>query len=489
MNELLTILNPLSVNEFEVNTNIGSWTYDIVSDQFEWENHFKDVIDIEPINGSLESSIERIFISKDSQILKKKFYSCIEDYKTFSITAHLKTKSSKIIKVIVTAVPLVKEGNIISIVGSFHPQFTPHKKDLALHEYKLILDKFAVVAQTDTRGKITYCNDNFCKISNYSQAELLGSDHRIVNSGYHPKTFFKEMWTTITSGQTWSGEVCNRARSGELYWVHTYITPLYDNHLITAFLTIRFDITEKKVLAEQINKQTQERLQFSAHLATLAELSVSIAHEVNNPLAVIDAMNTHLRKKNPTNPPIQQATQKIQRAVSRIAKITKLFKNFSRNTNSDDFKEANIEEIVQETIEFCQTALSKLNIEITAIDIPKELTLYCREIEVSQAILNLINNARDSIQDLETKWIEIAVKESEAHIHFTVTDSGDGIPLNQRSKIMESFYTTKAVGKGTGLGLSIVRRFVNNHNGKFYIDHNKENTCFVMKFPKKTKAQ
>lgn len=135
-----------------------------------------------------------------------------------------------------------------------------------LAAYREALDKIAIVAMTDVRGRIVEVNDRFCSISGYSRAELLGSTHSLLNSGHHPRSFFDELWKTISTGKVWRGDICNRAKCGRIYWVDTTIAPLRATvGRLKGYVSIRFDITDRKTAekaaqVEYLRRQDSETL-------------------------------------------------------------------------------------------------------------------------------------------------------------------------------------------------------------------------------------
>ena len=235
--------------------------------------------------------------------------------------------------------------------------------------------------------------------------------------------------------------------------------------------------------------EAKERLVYSTKMASLGEMAGGIAHEINNPLAIIKGRVNSVLKilENENFERKQEALSKLQNidaTTDRVFQIVKGLKQFSRNSDNDDFIEERLNKIVEETLSFCVEKFKYNEVDVI-ISGDFNVKIKCHPAEMIQVLLNLLNNSYDAIENSKDKWIKVDCKIDDKNKLVTLycSDSGPGVPEHILDKIMEPFFTTKDVGKGTGLGLSISKGIIENHFGKFYYDVNAKNCTFVIELP------
>ncbi|MBD3109964.1 PAS domain-containing protein [Bacillus sp. AGMB 02131] len=330
-----------------------------------------------------------------------------------------------------------------------------------MHDYKYALDEASIVAITDAKGKITKANKKFCEISKYSEQELIGSDHRILNSGYHPSQFFKELWATIGRGEVWRGEIQNKAKDGSLYWVETTIIPfLNEKKKPYQYVSIRNDITEKKKQEEVLHRQEK--------LSALGQLAAGVAHEIRNPLTSMKGYTEFL---------LMDEKEEVRREhfdiiLDEIERVNDIVEEFMllAKPKADLLAVKNVNSIISNTLSLFMYELKKKKVDLSfKTDIP-ELPVLCDEQRLKQVFINFIKN---SVEAMPTGGqLSITVEKHEQFAKIVVSDTGIGIPKDKLSKIGDPFFTTKE--NGTGLGLMISFKIIQSHNGKLEID-SKEN--------------
>lgn len=245
--------------------------------------------------------------------------------------------------------------------------------------------------------------------------------------------------------------------------------------------------------AEQIIDVQDKKLHVSSRLATLGEVAGGVAHDINNPMAVIlteaEFLKNNLGSGKVSTEKAIQLLEKIIRMTHRVANIIRAVKSVARDGDKEPMQEVKFASILAEAMEVVEYRLKSAQIKVETSINPEDLTIFSRPTLVMQALVNLLNNAHDAIESFHDKWIKIDAAIGEDRLlNISVTDCGKGIPAEEREKILTEFYTTKEVGKGTGLGLSIVQKVAREHGGELMIDGGNKNTCFVLSVPTLKKA-
>lgn len=337
------------------------------------------------------------------------------------------------------------------------------------------LDQHSIVSVTDRYGKIIYTNDKFSEISQYSRDELLGQDHRMLNSGHHPKEFFKEMWATISSGGIWQGEIRNRRKDGSFYWVASTIAPFMDDQgNPIRYVSIRTDITERKASETAIMK-AKEDAEVAREAAEKAskiksDFLANMSHEIRTPMNGIIGM-TALALDTELTPEQRKFISMIKTSADALLGVINDILDFSKIESgmmTVEKIEFSIGYMLSDTIKPLAIRAGEKNIELlvhVAPDVPDRI--YGDPGRLRQVIINLVGNA---IKFTESGEIVVSVTKKPAdldgqvRLRFSVRDTGIGIPKDKFQSIFESFSqadtsTTRKYG-GTGLGLTISSQLV-----------------------------
>jgi PAS domain S-box-containing protein len=349
--------------------------------------------------------------------------------------------------------PRARRRGAASKLHDRHVVSVPRKE---LDDLKYALDQSAIVAVTDSRGIITDVNDKFCQISQYSRAELIGQDHRIVNSGHHPKEFFQNLWRTIAAGQVFRAEIRNRAKDGTFYWVDTTIVPLVDQAgRPERYIAIRYDITERK--------RMEAKLREDEALTRLGRMAAVVSHEIKNPLAGLRGALEILARRFPQDGPEAGV---IAEMFNRIDSLTALLHDlllFAR-PSSPRMVAVEVLDLARRTAALLARDPEMRGLAVSVEGVP--VTIQGDPDLLGNVLLNILLNAAQAMNG--SGRIEVRVRKDANHATVTIADNGPGMPPQVRDHIFEPFYTTKA--RGTGLGLSVALRTVNLHGGSIAVE-------------------
>jgi PAS domain S-box-containing protein len=302
-----------------------------------------------------------------------------------------------------------------------------------LADFKRALDHAAIVATTDVSGRITYVNDKFVEISGYSREELIGQDHRIINSGHHPKEFIRDLWRTIANGQVWHGELRNRAKGGHYYWVDTTIVPFLDTRgKPYQYIAIRADITARKA--------AEERLAQQAALARMGQMAAVVAHEVRNPLAGIKGAVQVLMSRRSTDDGELPVMRDIVTRIDALSELINDLMVFAR-PRPPRLAVVELHAILADAITMVRRDPAAHGVEIAVQG--EDVSVTADGELVRATVLNLLLNAAQAMAGKGR--IAVTTRRQDGMAIVQISDTGPGIPPEIREQIFEPFFTTNMI--------------------------------------------
>ncbi|MEY5049372.1 MAG: hypothetical protein RLZZ175_2731 [Bacteroidota bacterium] len=406
----------------------------------------------------------------------KELWKTISRGKVWSGEIKNKAKDGSYYWVHTTIVPYLNEENLPFQYVSIRFDITQKKEQQEkLVQQKIALDSAAIVAITDVKGEITYINDKFCKISKYSKNELLGQNHRIINSGYHEKDFFQNLWSTISKGQIWTGDIKNKAKDGTYYWVSTTIIPyLNDMGKPIQYVSIRFDITKQK--------QQEEELKNRAKL--LEDFCFIVSHNLRAPISNLPVLVSMIQNCD--------TFEKQKEIASKLSKpVNVLLETFNELVESLHVRnDVNIQTEYVDFFECYNLALENLcidtyNFEIEILhDFSLITSIYYSKKYLKSYFINLISNAikyRDPNRKLK---IIVKTKKINNSIQLSVEDNGLGIDMKKYGdKLFGLRKTFHENPEAKGFGLFITKTQVESLGGSIMaVSEPNEGSTFIIKF-------
>lgn len=222
-------------------------------------------------------------------------------------------------------------------------------------------------------------------------------------------------------------------------------------------------------------------------LSELGEMASGIAHEINNPITIICGKALQLKsmaEMGALDPDkVITIANQVEQTGFRVAKIVKSLRLLARDGQTECMQPERISKIISDALDLCRERFRNKGIQLDVREITEDVEIDCRSVQISQVLINLLNNAHDAVQDSAEKRVTIEVQASGETVEISVSDTGPGVPASLREKIMQPFFTTKPVGKGTGLGLSISRSIISHHQGELLLQSDSSGARFTIRLP------
>jgi len=368
--------------------------------------------------------------------------------------------------------PQYRDGRIVGQVATFldiSERLQAQEKLLKLS--RAVENSPAAVVITDRTGCIEYVNPKFTEIAGYLPEEAIGQNPRILGAGLQSKEFYRELWQTVTSGNEWRGEFCNRRKNGEIHWEHASISPIRDDRgNITHYVAVKEDVTERKRVAEELQQAKDEA---EAANGYKSEFLANMSHEIRTPLNAIVGFSQLALEREPD--PDGWAAKVHDAARTLIAIVNDIldFSKVEAGRLELEQAEFRLEQAIGSVLAVVEQRAAEKGLNL-ALELPPELAgrYLGDQLRLGQVLTNLLSNAVKFTGEGEVRLSisQLARGEGRALLRFSVTDTGIGLSAASLAKLFTPFTqgdgsTTRRFG-GTGLGLSISKRLVELMGGE-----------------------
>lgn len=394
-----------------------------------------------------------------------------------------------------------------------------------LRQYQLAIDTSTIVSRADIYGRITFVNDEFCRISKYSKKELIGQNHHIIRHPDVSPEVYTKIDKMLMEKKIYKGIMKHIAKDGSVFYLNTTMMPILDEeNEILEFMAIRHDITDeillnKKLVATQnelkklnlsleneVKSQTQKLINLNrdlqtrvkeeikkneektqlmfqqSRLASIGEMIGNIAHQWRQPLSELGIDLFKMKQNFANEEKFKQAYEHAKLVIKNMSNTIDDFRTFfNPNKEKDKF---HISESVKEAANMLVGSLKKDNIKLN-LNIKKDSEIYGFKNELTQVFTNLIANAKDALNssNIKEKIIQITIIEAQDTAIVAVYNNGAKIDKKIIYKIFEPYFTTKFESHGTGLGLYMSRLIIEKMNGEIYAKNRNTGVEFDIKIP------
>lgn len=485
-NELLRSTTLLEVSQSIA--KLGGWELTIATGELFWTAETYRIHDTSQLefNPTVDAGV-RYFLPQSRSIISEALDQAIKNGTGYDLELETLTAKGRKIHVRTTCEAIRQDGIVTKLRGIF--QDISQQKAINEDLYK-VKERFGIAIESLRFGIWDWNLKTGTLVWDSNMYKIYGVKKNNFNGDYDAfeKTLLAEDALRVKDelekiflarGDHLDTEFRIQSEDGDIKYIKASAKCIYDKEgKIERLVGANWDNSAKR--------HSEVALVASAKMASLGEMAGGIAHEINNPLTIIMGLAGIVKKriqiKNVDLDVVKEDLKKIEQTVERISKIINGLRSFSRNAEGDLKIPVKISKIVEESLDLCREKFKNHSIELR-LNFNSDAIVNCRPSQISQVIMNLLSNAHDAVATLSEKWVSVDISMTESTISIAVTDSGNGISKEIVDKIMQPFYTTKAVGKGTGLGLSISKGIIDGHQGRLDYDSLSKNTRFVIELP------